>query len=119
MPDRSSHWFAGLVLIVAGAATLSLPAQENHQPQPLNPATPDKQKEEKLAFFRERLETLRLVTVASPDKPFRFIGEPLITFENPVSLLRLLFACLQLPIILSALRVILCLCTGSSLRRPS
>ena len=96
MLDRSRRWLAGFGLIVAGAATLSLQAQEN-QPRPLNQAAPtaqvspdsqepvDKQKEEKLAFFRERLEPLRLAAVASPERPYRLVAEPLITFENPVS----------------------------------
>jgi len=84
MPDRSSQWFVGLMLITVGAAIPSLQAQEN-QPRPLNQAAPDKQKEEKLAYFRERLETLRLAAVGSPNKPFRFVADPVITFENPVS----------------------------------
>jgi hypothetical protein len=96
MPNRLSSWFTGAALVAVGVATGSLLAQENSQrpasqagpsaPSPPDAQQPaDKQKEEKLAFFRERLEPLRLAAVASPDKPLRFVPEPLVTFENPVS----------------------------------
>lgn len=45
----------------------------------------DKQKQEKLDFFLQRLTPLRLTAASSPDTPFRFVAEPLMTFENPVS----------------------------------
>ena len=82
MPNRFSRWFAGIALVTIGVATLPLTAQET-SPASQQPA--DNQKEEKLAFFRERLQPLRLTAAAGPDKPLRFVPEPLITFENPVS----------------------------------
>jgi hypothetical protein len=96
MPHPLRHWFVGLALIAAGAGTQSLLAQENppRLPGQVSPSAPkssdsqapaDKQKEEKLAYFRERLEPLRIANAASPDKPLRFVPEPLNTFENPVS----------------------------------
>jgi hypothetical protein len=45
----------------------------------------DKQQNEKLDFFRKRLAKLQLTPSAGADKPFRFVAEPLLTFENPVS----------------------------------
>lgn len=45
----------------------------------------DKQKAEKLAFFRQRIARLRVAAVDRRDKPFELAAEPLITFENPVS----------------------------------
>ncbi len=88
MPDRVRQWFAGMVLMSAGVAALPLAAQEIKprtvgQIAPSSPEPPDSK--EKLAFFRERLEPLRLAVAASPDKPLELVPDPLITFENPVS----------------------------------
>ncbi|MCK9994301.1 MAG: hypothetical protein Dbin4_02821 [Alphaproteobacteria bacterium] len=59
--------FFGWAVIVVIATMGPLSAQEAAQ------QSADKQKEEKLAYFRERLAPLRITSVASPDKPLRLV----------------------------------------------
>lgn len=88
MPSRVCQVFVVLGLLPGGA--LCVQAQETLPADTASSASHrksagDKQQNEKLEFFRERLAKLRLTTTAGPDKPFQFVAEPLLTFENPVS----------------------------------
>lgn len=40
---------------------------------------------EKLRFFRERLQTTKLVLASQPDRALKLVAEPLSRFDNPVS----------------------------------
>jgi hypothetical protein len=49
------------------------------------PEAQDTQQSKKVAYFRERLATLVVARAAEPQQPLSLVGEPLITFENPIS----------------------------------
>ncbi len=83
MPSRSTF-----ALIIAALTSMFTAALAGHaqEPQPPSAGAPaGKQQHEKLAYFAERIAKLQVAPAGEADKPFPFVAEPLITFENPVS----------------------------------
>jgi hypothetical protein len=83
---------AALCLIAASAVLAAAEAQEigprtaeRSDDDGNEAATQEKQQPEKTKYFRERLAELRVGYASGAEKPLKFVGEPLITFENPVS----------------------------------
>lgn len=81
---------AVIVLAVASIVATVLSAQTAPPRDPPGAAatsTPDKEllQNKKVAYFREKLTTLRLTPAAEPQRTLTMAGDPLITFENPVS----------------------------------
>jgi hypothetical protein len=50
-----------------------------------SPPAKDTLQSQKTAFFRERLAALHVATAARPQQALTLVGDPLLTFENPVS----------------------------------
>jgi hypothetical protein len=73
--------------LTATCAALSLAAQDSPTRDTPTPAPPpgDKQQTTKAAYFRERLGALRLTRASDPQQTLTLVGDPVITFENPVS----------------------------------
>lgn len=90
MASRACRWLAAQCLMAASAASAAVFGQDIAPPAADNTpaagiAAKDRQQNEKLEFFRQRLAKLSVRAAASPQQPLQFVGEPLITFENPVS----------------------------------
>jgi hypothetical protein len=61
------------------------PAETASDSAKLENSAAERARAEKLRFFRERLQTTKLVLASQPDRALELVAEPLSRFDNPVS----------------------------------